>query len=99
MNFSTQQHKHYCGIDLHARAMYVCILAQNGTILVHKNLPTTPEALLRVITPYREDLVVAVECIFHLVLARRPLRARRHPLRAGPCALYAGAPRRQSPER
>ena len=64
MNFYTQQHKHYCGIDLHARAMYVCILDQSGTILVHKNLPTTPEAFLRVIAPYREDLVVAVECIF-----------------------------------
>ena len=48
MNFYTQQHKHSCGIDLHARAMYVCILDQNGTKLVHKNLPTTPEAFLRV---------------------------------------------------
>jgi hypothetical protein len=33
MNFYTQQHKHYCGIDLHARSMYVCILDQTGTIL------------------------------------------------------------------
>ena len=64
MNFYTRQHKHYCGIDLHARAMYVCILDQHGTKLVHKNLPTTPEAFLRIIAPYREDLVVAVECIF-----------------------------------
>jgi transposase len=64
MNFYTQQHKHYCGIDLHAKAMYVCILDQNGTILVHKNLPTTPEAFLRIIAPYRDDLVVAVECMF-----------------------------------
>jgi hypothetical protein len=53
MNFYTQQHKQYCGIDLHARAMYVYILDQTGTILVHKNLPTTPEAFLRVIAPYR----------------------------------------------
>src|SRR5712671_5713598 len=64
MNFYTQQHKQYCGIDLHARAMYVCILDQSGTIRVHKNLPTTPDAFLRVIAPYREDLVVGVECIF-----------------------------------
>src|SRR5215471_1336582 len=64
MNFYTQQHKHYCGIDLHARAMYVCILEQHGTKLVHKNLPTTPEAFLRVVTPYRKDLVVGVECMF-----------------------------------
>jgi transposase len=64
MRFYTHQHKHYCGIDLHARSMYVCILDQAGTILVHKNLPATPEAFLRVAAPYREDLVVAVECIF-----------------------------------
>lgn len=64
MRFYTQQHKHYCGIDLHARSMYVCLLDQAGTILVHKNLPATPAAFLRVIAQYREDLVVAVECIF-----------------------------------
>jgi transposase len=63
MNFYTRQHKHYCGIDLHAKAMYVCILDQSGTILVHKNLPTTPEAVLRIIAPYREDVVGGVECI------------------------------------
>lgn len=64
MRFYTQQHNYYCGIDLHARSMYVCLLDQAGTKLVHKNLPTTPEAFLRVIAPYREDVVVAVECIF-----------------------------------
>jgi predicted NBD/HSP70 family sugar kinase len=51
MNFYTRQHKHYCGIDLHAKAMYVCILDQAGTILVHKNRPTTPEAFLRILAP------------------------------------------------
>ena len=44
--------------------MYVCILDQTGAKLVQRNLPTTPEAFLRVIAPYRDDLVVAVECIF-----------------------------------
>ena len=63
MNFYTHQHKHYCGIDLPAKAMDVCILDQHGTKLVHKNLPTTPEAFLRMLAPYREDVVVAVECI------------------------------------
>jgi transposase len=64
MRFYTQQHKHYCGIDLHARSMYVCLLDQAGTKLVHKNVVATPEAFLRVVAPYRDDLVVAVECIF-----------------------------------
>jgi transposase len=44
--------------------MYVCLLAQHGTILVHKNLPTPPEAFLRVIAPYREEVVVGVACMF-----------------------------------
>lgn len=60
MRFYPQQHKHYCGIDLHARTMYVCLLDQAGTILVHKNVAATPEAFLRVIDPSREDMVVAV---------------------------------------
>ena len=64
MNFSTQQHKHSCGIDLHVRAMYAGILDQTGTKLVHKNLPTTPAAFLRIVAPYRDALVVAVECLF-----------------------------------
>jgi len=64
MNFYTQHHKYYCGIDLHAKARYVCILDQAGTKLVHKNLSTAPEAVLRVLAPYREDVVVAVECMF-----------------------------------
>jgi len=64
MNFYTRQHKHYCGIDLHARALYVCILDQSGTKLVDKNLPTTPEAVLRVSAPYKADLVGGVECMF-----------------------------------
>jgi hypothetical protein len=29
--------------------MYFCILDQHGTKLVHKDLPTTPEAFLRLI--------------------------------------------------
>jgi transposase len=61
MKFYTQHHKHYCGIDLHARAMYVGILDHQGTKLVHKNLPTTPEAFLRLSAPYREDRVGGVE--------------------------------------
>jgi transposase len=44
--------------------MYVCILNQAGEILVHQNVKASPETFLKVITPYRDDLVVAVECIF-----------------------------------
>jgi transposase len=64
MRFYTGQHRHYCGIDLHTRTMYVCILDAAGQVLVHQNLPAKPEALLEVVALYRDDLVVACECIF-----------------------------------
>ena len=64
MRFYTQQHQFYCGIDLHARTMYLCILHQAGEILVHRNMPAGPEPFLKAVAPYREDLVVCVECIF-----------------------------------
>ena len=63
MRFYTKQHKMYCGIDLHARTMYVCILSQAGEIMVHQNFTANPETFLKVIAPYRDDVVVAVECI------------------------------------
>ncbi len=64
MRFYTEQHQFYCGIDLHARSLYVCILDQAGDVQVHRNLSATPEAFLQVIAPYRQDLAVAAECMF-----------------------------------
>jgi transposase len=64
MRFYTTQHPFYCGIDLHARTMYVCILSQSGEVLVHRNMKTDPDTFLHVVAPYRQGLVVAVECMF-----------------------------------
>jgi len=64
MRFYTNQHKFYCGIDLHARSMYLCILDQEGNTMLHHNCRATPDAFIRAIQPYREDVVVAVECMF-----------------------------------
>jgi hypothetical protein len=64
MNFYTQQHKYYCGIDLHAKTMYLCILNQEGGIVHQRNIRTHSELFLKTIERFREDIVVAVECIF-----------------------------------
>jgi transposase len=64
MRFYTRTHKHYCGIDLHARSMYVCVLDREGTVLVSKNIAAAPKPFLELIAPYREDLAVAAECMF-----------------------------------
>ena len=44
--------------------MYLCLLNRDGEILVHRNMPASPEPFLTAIAPYREDLVVWVECLF-----------------------------------
>jgi transposase len=64
MRFYTTQHPFYCGIDLHARSMYVCILNQDSEIMLHRNMKASPETFLKAIAPYRDEIVVAVECIF-----------------------------------
>jgi transposase len=64
MRFYNRQHRHYCGIDLHVKTMYVCILDAAGQVRLHRNVPSTPEALLATVAPYRDDLVVAAECMF-----------------------------------
>jgi transposase len=64
MRFYTNQHPFYCGIDLHARSMYVCIMNHAGEVLLHRNMKAAPEPFLKAVAPYREGLVVAVECMF-----------------------------------
>ena len=64
MNFYNQQHKYYCGIDLHARKMYVCILDHKGKMRVHQNIDTDGELFFELIFPFLEDVVVGVECVF-----------------------------------
>ena len=64
MRFYTKQHPFYCGIDLHAHTMDVCILRQDGEGVRHRTMQTRPDALLQAIAPSRDDLVIAVACIF-----------------------------------
>jgi transposase len=64
MRFYKQPHRFYCGVDLHAKTMHVCIVNEAGDILVHRNIKTQEDAFLQLIHPYREGLVVGVECMF-----------------------------------
>jgi transposase len=64
MRFYNTQHRFYCGIDLHARTMRVCILAHQGDVVYDRNLPCDFPSLLKVIAPYRDGIVIGVECMF-----------------------------------
>src|SRR5216117_591896 len=60
MRFYQGQHRFYCGIDLHARTMHLCLLDEAGTVVFDENLANRPEAFRRAIEPYRENLVAGV---------------------------------------
>jgi hypothetical protein len=64
MKFYNWQHKLYCGVDLHARKMYVCILNHNETVLLHQNIKTDPELFFELVFPLLEDIIVGIECVF-----------------------------------
>jgi len=63
MRFYTNSHPYYCGIDLHARTLYVCIIDDKGDTLVHKEIKAKPEPLIKLIKPYIGNVIVGVECM------------------------------------
>ncbi len=64
MQFYTKKHQYYCGIDLHTKIIYICLLDSDGKVLEHKQTKANPKALMTVIKPYLDDLVITVECMF-----------------------------------
>ena len=42
MRFYDQQHEFYCGVDLHTRKMYLCILDREGNECLHRNMRAKP---------------------------------------------------------
>ena len=64
MRFYNQPHRFYCGVDLHARTLFVHVLDHKGKTVFEQDLPADPAVFLRAIKPYRRDLVVGCECMF-----------------------------------
>ena len=38
MRFYNGQHRYYCGVDLHTKRMYLCILDHEGNTRLHRNV-------------------------------------------------------------
>jgi transposase len=65
MKYYTSTTEFNCGIDLHARQMYVCVMDQKGKKLVHTNIRNNDfEYFLKLVAPYRHSLTVCCECMF-----------------------------------
>src|SRR5262245_59716743 len=63
MRYASISAASYCGVDLHARTMYVVVLDQHGHVRLERNLPTDPDAFLAALAPFRPDVAVACECV------------------------------------
>ena len=65
MKYYTSTTEFNCGIDLHARQMYVCVMDRHGKKLVHTNIQDNDFAyFLKLVKPYRHSLTVCCECMF-----------------------------------
>ena len=64
MRFYTQPHRFYCGIDLHARTMHVCVLSHDGNVVLDQNLPCHFDSLLQALAPFKDGIVIGAECMF-----------------------------------
>src|SRR6476660_1906444 len=64
MRFYNQPHRFYAGGDLHARTLFLHILDDQGQTRFQENLQANPEPFLHAIEPFRDGLVVGVECMF-----------------------------------
>ena len=66
MKYYTSTTEFNCGIDLHARQMYVCLMDRQGNKLVHTNINGNDfDYFLKLIEPYRHSLTVCCECTFN----------------------------------
>src|SRR5437870_4662179 len=100
MKYYTSTTEFNCGIDLHARQMYVCLMDRQGKKLVHTNVKDNDFAyFLKLIEPYKHSLTVCCECMFGWYWLADACQAAGLNFRPGPRALRQGHPRRQKQER
>jgi transposase len=64
MRFYNQQHRFYCGVDLHARTLALHVLDAQGETVLAQTIPASPAAFLKAVAPFRDGLAVACECLF-----------------------------------
>jgi len=66
MKFYRCESEYSCGIDLHSRQMYVCVMDHEGNKMLHTNVTGNDwDYFLSRIEPFRHDLTVCCECTFN----------------------------------
>ena len=55
----------YCGIDMHARNSYLCVMNSTGDILLRRNISNNFEVFKQFMQPFLPDLAVGVESTYN----------------------------------
>jgi hypothetical protein len=64
MRLYTNQHRFYCGVDLHARTLSPCVLDSTGAHRPRSHSSAGARPATRRRGPYLDGLVVGCECLF-----------------------------------
>ena len=69
MRYAKIDSQYYCGIDLHARTMYVCVMDKQGNILLHRNMDNNFNEFKNYLEPFIPDVAVGVEssCYYYWI--------------------------------
>lgn len=65
MEYAKISSKYYCGIDLHSRSMYVCLMDKEGNILLHRNMQNDFDHFKKIMKPYLNEMAVGVESTYN----------------------------------
>jgi len=61
MRYAQVNSRYYCGIDLHSRTMYVCVMDKSGKILFQRNMQNDFKIFKESVKSFLPDMAVGVE--------------------------------------
>jgi transposase len=67
MRFAQVNVEYYCGVDLHAKEMFITVMNQTGNILLQQKMSNDFETFKQYLKPYLPDIAVAAEstCFYY----------------------------------
>lgn len=65
MRLASINKKYYCGIDLHAKNITVCVMNKSGKILLHEEIVSNMDLLIKLLKRYLKDLAIGCESTFN----------------------------------
>ena len=65
MRYAKINADYFCGIDLHARTMYVCVMSKMGALVFQRNMKNDFKLLLQVLETHLSNIAIGVESTFN----------------------------------